>query len=207
MVIYDTLDKLSDTLLCIVLCNIVILLLSPRLFGQSWRDVTVTLQHDCISQNKLKVSIRNFHYEFIGWVQECHFLSNISKFWLFTSYSASTQSWWCFLCFLIFIYLFGSLYFVFTHSFYLSVFFLGAWLSQLMHVTSHLPASHLCAFHLCRDSASGFAVLWRCVIPPEAEPLMMIKPFVPLLVHISFPWWTSFFVFFFVFLLLALLCI
>lgn len=80
--------------------------------------------------------------------------------------------------------------------------FVAAWVSQLMRVSSQPPASCLCTFHLCHDSASGLSGFLNCLVPPEAEPLTIIEPFVPLLVHISFPWCTSFF-----FFLLALLCI
>lgn len=74
--------------------------------------------------------------------------------------------------------------------------FVAAWVSQLMRVSSQPPASCLCTFHLCHDSASGLSGFLNCLVPPEAEPLMIIEPFVPLLVHISFPWCSSFFFFF-----------
>lgn len=65
--------------------------------------------------------------------------------------------------------------------------FVAAWVSQLMCVSSQPPASCLCTFHLCHDSTSGLSGFLNCLVPPEAEPLMIIEPFVPLLVHISFP--------------------
>lgn len=124
---------------CLSYCVILLfLLLSSRLFVQSWSDVNVDIAALLHQPKQTKSEHKkNVHYEFIGWVQECHFLSNISKFWLFTSYSAPTQSWWCFLCFLIFIYLFDSLYFAFTHRF----FYLPAWscMGFSAHLSSLLP--------------------------------------------------------------------
>lgn len=124
-----------------------------------------------------------------GWIQKSHFLCNISKFWLWTPHFAPTQSWWWFLCFL-FIYL--AVYTWYLPTDYICL-FVAAWASKLMWVSSRPPVSCLCTFHLCHDSASGVSLFRNCLVLQEAEPLMIIEPFVPLLVHTSFPWWTSFF--------------
>lgn len=151
------------------------------------------LQHDCISQNKLKVSIKKLPL----WI---HMLNPrvsfpVSRFQVLVVYfSLCTHSelmpFSPLSHFYLFIYL--TVYTWYSPTDFICL-FVAAWVSQLMRVSSQPPASCLCTFHLCHDSASGLSGFLNCLVPPEAEPLMIIEPFVPLLVHISFPWCTSFF--------------